>query len=333
VLYILVGEDEFSRSEALAEIKSGLGDPTLLSANTTLLSGEELTLDRMKLACETVPFLSPHRLVIAEGLLTRFESKGKSEKRPPVAREAEKHQPWADCLGHTPESTVMILIDDKVSDTNSLFRKLAGRAVVKSFPLLNKAELRQWLARRVREQGGAISVPAVDLMVRLIGPNLRGMQQEIDKLLLFAVGRPINEEDVRQLVSCVQEASIFTLIDAVLEGNAGLAEESLARLLREGASPSYVMVMLARQLRLVTRIKELKAEGVSERDIRSRVGPMRDFVFRKAAEQAARFSRQALRSFYQKLLEVDMAIKTGRCDGELALNVLAGELCQRPGGR
>jgi hypothetical protein len=28
-----------------------------------------------------------------------------------------------------------------------------------------------------------------------------------------------------------------------------------------------------------------------------------------------------------------MSIKTGRCDGELALNVLAGELCQRPGGR
>ena len=61
-----------------------------------------------------------------------------------------------------PESTVVSLIDDKVSPGNPLFKELAGKAKVKSFPLLNKAKLRQWIERRVGEEGGRISAQAAE---------------------------------------------------------------------------------------------------------------------------------------------------------------------------
>ena len=36
-----------------------------------------------------------------------------------------------------------------------------------------------------------------------------------------------------------------------------------------------------------------------------------------------------LREVYHTLLDADLAIKTGKYDGELALNILIADLCQR----
>jgi DNA polymerase III delta subunit len=38
---------------------------------------------------------------------------------------------------------------------------------------------------------------------------------------------------------------------------------------------------------------------------------------------------ERLREVYNKLLETDLAIKTGKYDGELALNLLVADLCQQ----
>ncbi|GAI43191.1 unnamed protein product, partial [marine sediment metagenome] len=36
-----------------------------------------------------------------------------------------------------------------------------------------------------------------------------------------------------------------------------------------------------------------------------------------------------IKEAYHKLLEADLSIKTGKYEGELALNILIAELCQR----
>ncbi|GAI26699.1 unnamed protein product, partial [marine sediment metagenome] len=79
MLYILLGEDDFSRRKSLEEIKRGIGDQSLLAANTITFDGQQITLDQLRTTCETVPFLAERRLVIVEGLLGRFEPKGKSK--------------------------------------------------------------------------------------------------------------------------------------------------------------------------------------------------------------------------------------------------------------
>jgi len=68
LLYILSGEDDFSISQSLEEIKRGIGDPDLLSANTTILDGQQLILDQLMAVVETIPFLAEKRLVIVRGL-------------------------------------------------------------------------------------------------------------------------------------------------------------------------------------------------------------------------------------------------------------------------
>lgn len=62
-------------------------------------------------------------------------------------------------------------------------------------------------------------------------------------------------------------------------------------------------------------------------EIQDRLGLPSEFALRKTLEQAQRYPLERLRELYNKLLETDLAIKTGKYDGELALNLLIAELC------
>jgi hypothetical protein len=73
LLYILLGEDDFSLAQSLEEIKRGVGEPDLLLTNMVTLNGSEVTLNHLQTACETLPFMGETRLVIVSGLLKRFE--------------------------------------------------------------------------------------------------------------------------------------------------------------------------------------------------------------------------------------------------------------------
>ena len=332
MLYILSGQDDFSLSEALEEIKRGMGDQALLAANTTVLDGQQVTPDQLKAVCETVPFLSERRLVIVNRLLGRFEAKSKSsgqKKLTPVTNRQNEYKLLATSISQIPDSTILVLIDGRLGSNNPLFKALSAKGEVKTFPLLRGTELRRWIQRRVAGEGGSISQGAVDLLAKLVGSNLWIMKSEINKLVLFTSGRRIEEEDVRRIVSYAQQANVFAMVDAVLEFKAGIAEQSLHQLLERGAASAYLLVMLLRQVEMIVRAKELRNQGRSEAEIRDKLGLTSEFTLRKTLEQASRYSMQRLKEVYHKLLETDLSIKTGKYGGELALNILIAELCQR----
>ncbi|MFC2008035.1 DNA polymerase III subunit delta [Chloroflexota bacterium] len=146
-----------------------------------------------------------------------------------------------------PDFTLLVLVDGKINSRNPLLKELNSiKARVKSFPLLKYQGLRQWIERRVTAAGGTISAQAVDLMARFVGNNLWVMAGEVDKLVLYTMGKRIEEEDVRTVVSYAQEANIFATVDAILEFRTGVAEKLLEQLIQQGAAPAYLLVMLSR---------------------------------------------------------------------------------------
>ena len=332
MLYILVGEDDFSLTRSLEEIKQGLGDQSLLVANTTILDGQQVTLDQLRAVVETAPFLAEKRLVIVQGLLGRFEVGGKPRRRKKAAPLAEKepeYKSFADRLSKIPDGTVLVLVDGKIKGSNPLLKQLSPRAEVRSFPILKEERLLQWVRRGVAEQGASISPEAVDLLAKLVGGNLWTMTNEISKLALFASGRRIEVEDIRALVSSAQEASVFAMVDAILDFKAGVAEQLLEQLLERGASPAYLLVMLARQVRMIVQARALRRQRRPDVEIQDKLGLTAEFALRKTLDQAQRYPLGRLREVYDKLLETDLAIKTGKYEGGLALNLLIAELCQQ----
>lgn len=332
MLHILLGQDDFSLRQSLEEIKRGIGDQALLAANTTTLDGQQVTLDQLRTVCETVPFLAERRLVIVTGLLERFEPKSKSSRQKkitPLANQQNEYKSLAAYISKIPDSTVLVLIDGKIASNNPLLRQLSAKTKVKSFPLLRDTELRQWIQRQVTEEGGSISSPAVSLLAKLVGSNLWIIANEINKLVLFTSGRRIEEEDIKMVVSHAQEANVFAMVDAILEFKAGVAEQLLQQLLQRGAAPAYLLVMLSRQVRMIVRVKELRNQGEPKIEIQNKLGLTSEFTLRKTLEQADKYSLERIKKVYHKLLEADLSIKTGKYGGELALNILIAELCQR----
>jgi len=331
LLYILLGPDDFSLSQSLEEIKRGIGDQALLAANTTTIDGQRMTLDQLRAVCETSPFLAERRLVIVKGLLERFEPKGKPSRQKQITRAANQRDEYKSLgayISQLPDSTILVLIDGKIASNNPLFKELSAKAEVKSFPLLRDTRLRQWIQRRVVEEGSSISPQAVDLLSKLVGGNLWIMANEINKLILFTSGRRIEEEDVKIAVSYAQQASVFVMVDAILESKVGVAQQSLQQLLQRGASSAYLLFMLSRQIRMIVRVKELRNQGKSGIEIQNKLGLTSEFAWRKTLEQAERYPLERIKQVYHKLLEADLAIKTGKYEGELALNILIAELRQ-----
>ncbi|HLB27709.1 MAG TPA: DNA polymerase III subunit delta [Dehalococcoidales bacterium] len=338
MLYILSGPDDYSLARTLDEIKRELGDPSALAMSVTTLEGRQVTPDELKVTCQTLPFLSGKRLVVIEGLLGRFEPRAQPRRqtraRQADTNDADRHKPFAASLSNIPESTIVALIEEKITGKNPLFKDLAGpsssgRMTVKDFPLLKEPALRDFAQKRVSSEGGSISPKAVTMLVRLVGSNLWSLASEIDKLILFANGRRIEEEDVKTMVGYAQQTTVFVMIDAVLNYQPEQAEQALQRLLRDGDAPIQLLAMLARQVQLIVRAKELRNQRKSVTEIQSALGIPQEFIVRKTLEQANRYSLPRLREVYHSLLDTDLSIKTGQYDAELAMTILVAELSRR----
>lgn len=334
MLYILWGEDEYSREEAFLEIKKSLGEAAMLALNTTILEGQKLTVNELKAAAEAMPFLSPVRLVIVKGLLERFETRTKpaSTKKNAASLKADEAASLATCIRALPPSTVLVLADNievkkPFLQNNSLFATIAEKAEVKSFPTLKGQKLSQWIDARISRQGGSISRQALNRLIEIIGGDLFTMGNEIDKLIAFTSGRQIEEKDIRSVVSASQDADIFAMIDAVMDHQAGPAEQILEKLLQNGVVPPQILVMIARQVRVLIQIRQLRVLKRPAAEIQTATGIFNPFAWEKTSRRADRYTLERLKGIYLKLLGTDLAVKTGKFDGDLALNILVADLC------
>ena len=337
MIYILYGHDEFSLHEELNYIKNGLGDREALATNTTEFDGKQVAPGQLLDACKAMPFLGTHRLVIVDGLLSRFEKGTRTAKESDGDEEQEKVMPkrgwraeWGELkqrLPEVPPTTVLVFIDGEIKKDNLLLKQLAPLAQVRQFSELKGNSLNEWIRNRVKGNGGVISPEAVKLLAAYAGDNLWVLASEIDKLILFTAGRRIEEKDIKEVVSYAREANIFTMVDALIEGHSATAAPLLQQMLDEGAAAPYILFMITRQVRLLVQIKELINLKCNRNEIRDRMGIMNDFVLNKALEQSRNYSMERLEQIYRKILETDISIKQGIWKGDLALDLLVAELC------
>jgi DNA polymerase-3 subunit delta len=315
MLHIFHGPDSFSRHEALEKIKKELGE--FLEANTSSFEGDRVNTAELSLSCQTAPFLAPKRLVVVKGLLERFELW--------KDRKTEDPGPFFRLLEALPSTTELVLIEDRLlGDANPLFAALRGKGQVRAFPRVRGARLRHWIGERVAGGGGAITSGAVELLARVVGDDLWTLSQEIEKLLLFCRGKPITEDEVGHLSSPAREVRSYELADALLEGKSRGAGRLLHQLLQEGLVPAQLLAAVTRQLRHALLAQELLDQGLKTKELGERLG-LSDYPLEKTLAQA-RFPRPRLEMAYYKILGTDLAIKTGKLSGELALELLVAEL-------
>ncbi len=335
MFYILHGEDELSRTETLNQLRAKMGDPQFADLNTTQFDGRKLSLSELTHACDAVPFLTDKRLVIVEGMLARFDPRQRKsdddageieeEANPTLAKDLIAY------LERLPESTRLVFIETKMLAKNNSVYKYATaiddkkKAFVKDFAAPKENALPKWIQDRVKAKGGTIDGNAVAELAAHIGADLRLLDNEIEKLLTYRANETIRAEDVRALVAPVRESDIFALVDAVGRSDPRNALTLLHAQLDHNAAPVYLMSMITRQFRLLLQMKDLATRGKTV-DVAREQLKLHPFVANKTWTQALHFTLPQLEAIYQKLLDADIAIKTGRSEPVLALDLLIAEL-------
>ena len=79
--------------------------------------------------------------------------------------------------------------------------------------------------------------------------------------------------------------------------------------------------MLTRQLRMLTHIRLMRAQGLPLPEIERRLS-LNHYAASRAAEQAGRFSAEALEAGYEACVNTDFAIKSGRVRDAAGLDAL-----------
>lgn len=333
--HLLYG-DSYLVSEALKELKGQVGPFEALEANSHHLSGPQLDMPHLQAVCNSIPFLAERRLVIVDALLSAFESRegrrrapASTGRRRPTGQNRDASTAWADLPNYIanemPPTTLLVFLEKKLSRGNPLFVKLRPVVQIQQFPALSGEGLARWIRNRISEKGASTTPGANRLLSQLVGGNLWIMDNELEKLALYAGDKAIDEKTVNTLVSQSRESSIFSAVDGLLEGRTGAALRMMHSLRDEGAELPYIVSMAARQLRLVTLAKDLMDRRYKEAEIGERLGITRDFALRKTIQQARNATWSRLEWLYGRLMEADLAVKRGLMDQDVALEILVSE--------
>ena len=227
-----------------------------------------------------------------------------------------------DYLGHpAPRARVVLLAPGlKARDLakNAVWNRLQQEDAALGFFHLKEGELQQWLAKETQAQGKTITLAGAQRLVEMVGDNLSDLAQELEKLVLFAgKEKTLTPNLVAQLASHSRTYNIFALVDALGDPGAHKRLSALAHLLDLGEPPARILVMLARQLRMLLRLKD-SPPGTPPEAL-ARVLEVPPGVVRKLSQQAARFTVPALQTHLWHLHQTDRQLKTSAGNPKLWL--------------
>lgn len=346
MIYLLLNADEFLAGQQIVALKNAMGDAEMADLNTATLEGAGASVSDVLGQASMMPFLASRRLVIARGLLTALDRRLAASKGTESAAHSEAAL-LLETIPHLPEVTDLVFVEDKALDKRRHLwkgfsikgeksRKVPGLAdLIKAGQITlsdqgtpDPKQMPAWVMQRAKQKEIRIDGRAIQMLSNYVGPNLRQMDNELDKLAAYASGRAIAPDDVKLLVADASEAVIWNLTDALSKRNGRVAMQTLSELRQSDANPFYLLTMIARQYRIIIKVKDaMQRGGGSEYDIAKQVKES-PYPVKKAMGQARSYTLDELTQIMTQLLDADMAMKTG-ANPDTELDLLIADLTSK----
>ncbi len=325
-IYLLDGEDEYAINEIISQLSAKLGDPTTAEMNTTRLDGNSTSLEQFEAAARSMPFLAPRRMVILNRPIARLNTKPLRDR-------------FLDLLTKLPSTAAVVLVeygsltkerDRKEGKIHWLIEwahNAGSRVFYRHCDLPTGDAMTRWIQERAKSLGGAITTQAAAALASLVGDDPRLANQEIVKLLTYVnYTRPVEPDDVEALTPLSARVADFALLNSLRTHDQRQAQSLLQRMLAE-EDPIPLFQSIVSQFRDLLLTREILDGHGREEDV-IRLLKLHPYRARLAVEQSRRYTLRELEEIYHRLLEVDVAIKTGQMPGDLALETLILELTQ-----
>jgi DNA polymerase-3 subunit delta len=157
-------------------------------------------------------------------------------------------------------------------------------------------------------------------MVFIVGTNQQMLAGELEKLLLFIKAEKrseVGKTDLEILTVNEADAGIWELTDALATRNRtkilGLANKIMQT---DQDFHQILLPMIARQIKILFLAKQFPADQLV-RDFK-----LHPYAVKKAMEQARSFEVTQLKQIFNKIINLDYAVKQGKIEPRLGLNLL-----------
>ena len=220
------------------------------------------------------------------------------------------------------EDILCIFLDDKPDKRTSLYKTLTKKTTTKEFPLLEGRELLRYVRDMAMAEHKELSFDpqVIPMVIEVCGSDLFCIANELKKLVAYAgKEKRVTLESAKLLgVSGVFE-EIFGALDAVGRGDKKNALRLLRRQIQKGEHPIKVLATCAYQIRTMIVVGECLDRGIVDAGAVAREAKLHPFVAGKTMTAVRAFGVSRAKKAFALLGRLDVAIKTGKIDAELAV--------------
>jgi DNA polymerase-3 subunit delta len=249
-----------------------------------------------------------------------------------------------------PEWALLLLTAVQVDRRTRLYKRFEEAGAVLYLGLerdrsgkVNRESLIDFVNQRVAQAKKTMEPQARELIVSRAGDELRGLQQELDKLLLFVGERPaIRAADVEAIMADHGEGWIFDLTRAIGDHDAVTSLAQLSRLLGQGEHPLKILGTIAAEIRRLLAARQLLGtelarswrRGISYPQFQQTIlrdgaplltrSPYADYMCFQRAEG---FSLSDLSGYMDDIFDADLRLKSSGNQPRLVMEKLILGMC------
>ena len=304
-VYLICGEEAFLKKSYKNRMKDAMvGDDTM---NFHYFEGKGLDLKEIISLADTMPFFGDRRLILIEdsGL---FKGSGADA--------------LVEYLPQMPDTTCMLFVENEVDKRNRLYKKVKDLGYVAEMERQDARQLGAWAGGILAKEGKKITGRTMELFLSKTGDDMENIRMELEKLISYTLGRDvITDQDVEEICTVRVTNKIFEMVAAIVTRNTRKAMDLYEDLITLREPPMRILFLIARQFNQILQVKELMNQGMEKNGIASKL-KMQPFVVGKTMPQAKSFSREQILSYVNLCVDTEEAVKTGRLDERLAVELL-----------
>ena len=211
-------------------------------------------------------------VLAAGGSMSLFAERQILEIRVPTGKPGKEGGPMIQQLAQRAEgndSTLTLFILprlDSATKKGAWFGALEQFGVSLQIDSLDRAQLPQWIAQRLKLQNQSVASGqdgqnCLQFFADRVEGNLLAAHQEIQKLSLLYPAGELTHAQVESAVMNVARYDVFKLSEAVLAGQVARVQRMLDGLQAEGEAAVLVHYTLSEDIRALKRVKDAMAEG------------------------------------------------------------------------
>jgi DNA polymerase-3 subunit delta len=299
MIVTLTGENRFLLSQSLSALETAfVAEYTDLALER--LDGDDHSADRIQESIQSLPFLSPRKLVVLRG--------------PSKQKTFTEH--ITELLEGVPEMTDLVIVEPKLDKRLSYYKTLKAKTDFREFKELDARGLATWAMSYIKGQGGSLAANDAKLLIDRVGVNQQLLQNELNKLLAY--NEHITKDAILALTESLPQSTVFELLDAAFSGNTQRALELYREQRALRVEPQLIVGMLAWQLHILAIVKASGARSSNEIAQSARLSP---YVVQKSQGLVRRLSMPRLAQMIAELLHIDIALKKSSIDADEALQL------------